>query len=121
VAPLAVIGSDVYCVYDPEADEAIGLEAAVRLARALALASLRESAVQLDVPAVQEALAEIQRAVGEVQGMKVRLTGISKAAGEVSGLLDTMRLAVLRSVKDVEAQLEAVDSPTEADAPARSA
>jgi hypothetical protein len=48
--------------------------------------------------------------VGEVQGMKSRLTGISKAAGEVSGLLDTMRLAVLRSVKDVETQLEVVDS-----------
>lgn len=120
VAPLAVIGSDVYCVYDPEADEAIGLEAAVRLARALALASLRESAVQLDVPAVQEALAEIQRAVGEVQGMKVRLTGISKAAGEVSGLLDTMRLAVLRSVKDVQAQLEVVEALVGADAPALS-
>ena len=119
VAPLSVIGSDVYCVYDPEAEDAIALEAAVRLARALALASLRESAVQLDVPAVQEALAEIQRAVGEVQGMKVRLTGISKAAGEVSGILDNMRLAVLRSVKDVEAQLEVVDPGT--DAPALSA
>jgi hypothetical protein len=116
VAPLAVIGSDVYCVYDPEADATpIALEAALRLARALALASLRESAVQLDVPAVQEALAEIQRAVGEVQGMKSRLTSISKAAGEVSGLLDSMRLAVLRSVKDVEAQLEVVDSPAGAD------
>jgi hypothetical protein len=117
LAPLAVIGQDVYCLYDPEADEAIGLEAAIRLARALALASLRESTVQLDVPAVQEALAEIQRAVGEVQGMKVRVTGISKAAGEVSGLLDSMRLAVLRSVKDVEAQLEVVDSPSRADEP----
>jgi hypothetical protein len=52
-------GSDVYCVYDPAADDAIALEAAVRLARALALASLRESSVQLDVPAVQEALAEV--------------------------------------------------------------
>jgi hypothetical protein len=121
VAPLTVIGSDVYCVYDPESDEAIALEAAVRLARALALASLRESSVQLDVPAVQEALAEIQRAVGEVQGMKVRLTSISKAAGEVSGLLDTMRLAVLRSVKDVEAQLDVVDSPAGTDASALSA
>jgi hypothetical protein len=121
VAPLTVIGSDVYCVFDPESDEAIALEAAVRLARALALASLRESSVQLDVPAVQEALAEIQRAVGEVQGMKVRLSSISKAAGEVSGLLDTMRLAVLRSVKDVEAQLDAVDSPAGTDASALSA
>jgi hypothetical protein len=115
VAPLTVIGSDVYCVYDPEADESVALEAAVRLARALSLASLRESSVQLDVPAVQEALADIQRAVGEVQGMKVRLTSISKAAGEVSGLLDTMRLAVLRSVKDVEAQLEVVNSAPDSD------
>jgi hypothetical protein len=121
VAPLTVIGSDVYCVYDPEADDSVALEAAVRLARALALASLRESSVQLDVPAVQEALADIQRAVGEVQGMKVRLTSISKAAGEVSGLLDTMRLAVVRSIKDVEAQLEAVDSPSGADDSALSA
>jgi hypothetical protein len=121
VAPLTVIGSDVYCVFDPESDEAIALEAAVRLARALALASLRESSVQLDVPAVQEALAEIQRAVGEVQGMKSRLTSISKAAGEVSGLLDTMRLAVLRSVKDVEAQLDVVDSPAGTDTSALSA
>jgi hypothetical protein len=53
--------------------------------------------------------------------MKVRLTSISKAAGDVSGLLDTMRLAVLRSIKDVEAQLEAVDSPTGADDSALSA
>jgi hypothetical protein len=102
-------------VYDPETDDALALEAAVRLARAQALASLRESSVQLNVPAVQEALADIQRAVGEVQGMKVRLTSISKAAGKVSGLLDTMRLAVLHSIKDVEAQLDAVDSPTGAD------
>lgn len=121
VAPLTVIGSDVYCVYDPDAGEAIGLEAAVRLARALALATLRESSVQLDVPAVQEALAEIQRAVGEVQGMKSRLTSISKAAGEVSGVLDTLRLAVLRSVKDVEAQLDVVDSPAGTGASALSA
>ncbi len=121
IAPLTLIGSDVYCVYDPEADEAIALEAAVRLARALALASLRESSVQLDVPAVQEALAEIIRQVGEVQGMKSRLTSISKAAGEVSDTLDGMRMGVLRAVKDVEAQLDVVDSPAGADAPALSA
>ena len=118
IAPLALIGSDVYCVYDPEADEAIALEAAVRLARALALASLRESSVQLDVPAVQEALAEIIRGVGEVQGMKGRLTSISNAATDVGRSLDLMRLAILRGVKDVEAQLDVVDSPAGTDAPA---
>ena len=114
VAPLTVIGPDVYCVYDPEADDAIALEAAVRLARALALASLRESSVKLDVPAVQEALAEIVRQVGEVTGMKSRLTSISKAAGEVSDTLDSMRMGVLRAVKDMEAQLDVVDAGTDA-------
>ena len=114
VAPLALIGSDVYCVFDPEADDAVALEAAVRLARVLALASLRESSVQLDVPAVQDALAEIVRQVGEVQGMKSRLTSISNAANDVAGTLDRMRAGILRSVKDVEAQLEVVESPADA-------
>jgi len=109
VAPLALIGSDVFCVYDPEADEAIALEAAYRLARALGLASLRDASVQLDVPAVQSALDDIIRQVGEVQGMKVRLTSISGAADQVSRALDGMRLNILRSVKDVEAQLRVVE------------
>src|SRR5205807_284590 len=77
VTPLALIGNDVFCVYDPQAEDAIALEAAYRLARALALAGLRDASVQLDVPAVQTALADIIRQVGEVQGMKVRLTSIS--------------------------------------------
>ena len=93
----------------------------MRLARALALASLRESSVQLDVPAVQEALAEIIRGVGEVQGMKGRLTSISNAATDVSRSLDLMRLAILRGVKDVEAQLEVVDSPAGTDGAALTA
>jgi len=115
VAPLALIGEDVYCVVDPEADDAIALEAAYRLARVLALASLRDAAVQLDVPAVQSALAEIVRQVGEVQGMKVRLTSISGAAEQVSQTLDAMRLHIVRSVKDVEMQLRVVDTEVVAD------
>ena len=114
VAPLALIGSDVFCVYDQEADDAVALEAALRLSRILALASLRESSVQLDVPAVQDALAEIVRQVGEVQGMKSRLTSISNAANDVAGTLDRMRAGILRSVKEVETQLEVVEAPTDA-------
>jgi len=116
VAPLALIGTDVFCVYDPEADEAIALEAAYRLARALGLASLRDASVQLDVPAVQSALDEIIRQVGEVQGMKVRLTSISGAADQVSRALDGMRLNILRNVKDVEAQLRVVEVEATPDA-----
>ena len=92
VAPLTVIGTDVYCVYDPETDDAIALEAAYRLARALALATLRDAAVSINVPAVQAALDEVGRAVGEVQGMKVKLTSISGAAEAVSQSLDRMRM-----------------------------
>jgi hypothetical protein len=116
VAPLALIGDDVFCVYDPEGDDAIALEAAYRLARALALAGLRDASVQLDVPAVQSALADIVRQVGEVQGMKVRLTSIAGAADQVSRSLDGMRLNILRSVKDVEAQLRVVETESAADA-----
>jgi hypothetical protein len=72
--------------------------------------------VQLDVPAVQSALADIIRQVGEVQGMKVRLTSISGAADQVSRALDGMRLNILRSVKDVEAQLRVVEAEATAEA-----
>lgn len=116
VAPLALIGSDVFCVYDPDAEGAVALEAAYRLVRALALAGLRDASVQLDVPAVQTALADIIRQVGEVQGMKVRLTSISGAADQVSRALDGMRLNILRSVKDVEAQLRVVETEETSDA-----
>jgi hypothetical protein len=54
------------------------------------------------------------RQAGEVQGMKSRLTSISNAATDVAGTLDRMRAGILRSVKDVEAQLEVVDSGTDA-------
>jgi hypothetical protein len=114
VAPLSLIGSDVYCVYDPETDDAVALDAAVRLSRILALATLRDSSVQLDVPAVQQALAEIVRQIGEVQGMKARLTSIANAASGISQSLDDMRTAVVRGVREVERQLEVVDSQTHA-------
>ena len=116
VAPLALVGSDIFCVHDPEADDAIALEAAYRLARCLALASLRDASVQLDVPAVESALDDIIRQVGEVQGMKVRLTSISGAADHVSRTLDGMRLNILRNVKDVEAQLRVVEIEATPDA-----
>ena len=111
VAPLALIGSDVYCVFDPEADDAVALEAAYRVARVLALATLRDASVQLDVPAVQDALADIVRQVGEVQGAKARLTSISNAAGDVAKCLDAMRAGVLRAVGDIEAQLLVIADP----------
>jgi hypothetical protein len=46
--------------------------------------------------------------------MKVKLTSISGAADQVSRTLDGMRLSILRSVKDVEAQLLVVESEVDA-------
>ena len=48
--------------------------------------------------------------------MKSRLTSISKAAGEVSDTLDSMRMGVLRAVKDMETRLDVVDTGTDAPA-----
>ena len=105
-------------VFDPEADDAIALEAAYRVARVLALSTLRDASVQLDVPAVQDALEDIVRQVGEVQGMKSRLTSISNAAGAVSESLDDMRRGVIRAVTDIETKLQVI---TDASAEAQSA
>ena len=52
VAPFNLVGDDVYCVIDPEAPEPATLEAAVRLARLLALASLVEHEVEVDAAAI---------------------------------------------------------------------
>ena len=56
IAPFTVLGDDVYCVIDPEAPEPAILEAAIRLARLLALASLDEHEVEVDAAAIARAL-----------------------------------------------------------------
>ena len=60
VAPFNLVGDDVYCVIDPEAPEPATLEAAVRLARLLALASLVEHEVEVDAAAIAAALTAIR-------------------------------------------------------------
>ena len=62
VAPFTVVGGDVYCVIDPEAPEPATLEAAVRLARLLALATLAEREVEVDAAAIGAALTGDPRA-----------------------------------------------------------
>ncbi len=102
VTPFALVGSDVYAVYDPQVDDGIGLEAAFRVARIMALLSLRDTAGQVDVAAIGEALQDVQFAVDNVRKMKSRLTSIGSAAQEVSTLLDDLRERVLASVRDID-------------------
>jgi hypothetical protein len=109
VTPLAMVGPDVYATYDPEADEAVALEAAYRTARILALLTLRDAPVQLDSEAVARSLEDLTRQVDCVRSLKTKLTHIGSTAREVSDALDLLRLGVLRSVKDLESQLAIVE------------
>ncbi len=108
IAPFTVIGDDdVYCVIDPEAPEHATLEAAVRLARLLALASLAEREVELDAAAVQAALTGIREQLEVVRQLKSQLTSISNATKAVWTGLDSMRSAILSRVTEAEAEIRA--------------
>ena len=107
IAPFTVIGDDVYCVIDPEAPEPATLEAAVRLARLLALASLAEREVELDAAAVQAALTGIREQLEVVRQLKSQLTSISNATKAVWTGLDSMRSAILSRVTEAEAEIRA--------------
>ena len=109
IAPFALVGTDVYAVFDPETDDDAGLEAALRLARALALVTLREAAGLVDVRAIAEALDDVRQQLAAVQGMKARLTSIGTAARDVSSALDLLRAGVIRGVRAVEEQLQVAD------------
>jgi hypothetical protein len=105
VAPFNLVGDDVYCVIDPEAPEPATLEAAVRLARLLALASLVEHEVEVDAAAIAAALTAIREQLEAVRSLKAQLTSISTATKAVWSGLDTMRSNILARVIDAEAEI----------------
>jgi hypothetical protein len=110
IEPFAVVAGDVYCVVDPASPELAFLEAALRLARLLALASLREAAVEVDAAAISQALAGIREQLEAVRRMKTQLTSIRSATGAVSEGLDRLREGVLARICDIEAELRVVES-----------
>ena len=105
VAPFTVVGGDVYCVVDPDAPEAANLEAAVRLARLLALASLAEREVTVDAAAIGTALTAIREQLEVVRALKSQLTSISNATKAVWTGLDQMRSNILARVTEAEAEI----------------
>ncbi|OGO52364.1 MAG: hypothetical protein A2Z32_13885 [Chloroflexi bacterium RBG_16_69_14] len=107
VAPFNLIGDDVYCVIDPDAPEPATLEAAIRLARLLALASLVEHEVEVDAAAIAAALTAIREQLEVVRSLKAQLTSISTATKAVWTGLDTMRSNILARVTDAEAEIRA--------------
>ena len=111
VAPFALVGEDVYCVIDPAAPDVATLEAAVRLARLLALASLREREVEVDAAAIATALGGIREQLEAVRSLKSQLTSISTATKAVWAGLDVMRSNIMARVTEAEAEIRAVSPP----------
>ena len=105
IAPFTVVGGDVYCVIDPDAPETATLEAAIRLARLLGLASLVEREVDVDAAAIGSALTAIREQLEVVRQLKSQLTSISNATKAVWAGLDTMRSNILARVTEAESEI----------------
>lgn len=105
IAPFDVRAGDVYVVLDPADPDASSLHAAVRLARLLALASLRESEAELDISAVNAALTGVREALEAVRAIKVQLTAIGTTSTQISGTLDKLREAILAWIARAEREL----------------
>jgi hypothetical protein len=111
VAPFDLRAGDVYCVIDPAAPEPATLEAAVRLARLLAVATLVETEMDVDAAAIAVALTGIRQELDAIKGLKSQLTSISGASAAVSGGLDRMRDGVISRVAAAECELSAAARP----------
>jgi hypothetical protein len=109
VAPFVIVGDDVHVAIDPDAPERATLEAAVRLARLLALAKLDEREVEVDAAAVGRALTAVREQLEIVRQLKVQLTSIGTTAKTVWAGLDTMRTSILARVAEAEAELRIGD------------
>lgn len=110
IAPFDVRAGDVYCVLDPEAPDRAILEAAVRLARLLALATLREQESDIDPTVIAEALAAIRNQLDVIRGLKTQLTSIGATSHAVSVGLDRLREGIIARVAEAE-ELLRVDKP----------
>lgn len=107
IAPFDVRAGDVYCVVDPVDPDPAALEAAVRLARLLAVASLREAVSEIDGEAIREALVAVRAELDAIKGIKATLTSIATNAAGVQACLDRLRDAILARVADAEAEIRA--------------
>ena len=105
IAPFDVRAGDVYAVIDPADPDRATLEAAVRLARLLALTTLRESEAEVDLAEVTASLTAIREALEAVRSLKVQLSNIGSTSVAVSAGLDKMREAILAWISRAEREL----------------
>jgi hypothetical protein len=106
IAPFDIRLGDVYCVIDPAAPDPAALEAAIRLARLMALATLREREMEIDAAALSDALGSIRARLDAVRGLKVQLTAIGTAAREVTSGLERLREGIIAEVAAAELELQ---------------
>ena len=104
-APLTLYGEHVICEADPDDPDDATLETAIRLGRALAIASLRDRSGTVNLAAVRTVLDRIREQLRVVRSMKSRLTSIGTVSREVSDALDGLRSSVLDSVADIEEEM----------------
>jgi hypothetical protein len=107
IAPFDIRAGDVYAVIDPAAPDPATLEAALRLARLLAVASLRDVAAEIDVEAVRSALAAVRNELDALKGIKATLTSIATSAAGVQAALDRLRDGVIARVGEAELEIRA--------------
>src|SRR5438093_3803991 len=105
IAPFDVRAGDVYAVLDPADPDPTTLGAAVRLARLLALASVRESEAEVNVAEVQASLTAIREALESIRGLTFQLTNIGTTSVGVSTALDKLREAILAWISRAEREL----------------
>ncbi len=105
IAPFDLRAGDVYCVVDPAAPDQPTFEAAIRLARLLALVSTRDREAGIDAPAVKVALDGVREQLDQIKGLKSTLTSIGTSARDVGAGLDRLRDGVLARLVEAEAEL----------------
>jgi hypothetical protein len=109
IAPFAIIAGDVYCVIDPADPDPATLEAAVKLARLLALTTLDEREVEVDAAAIGSALTAIREQLEMVRNLKTQVTSISNTARTVWAGIDAMRANIIARVEEAEAEIRGTD------------
>ncbi len=107
IAPFDIRAGDVYCVIDPAAPDAATLEAALRLARLLAIASRREIEAEIDVEAVRSALTAVRAELDALKGIKSTLTSIATSATGLQAAMDRLRDGVIARVAEAEHEIRA--------------
>jgi hypothetical protein len=110
IAPFDVRAGDVYTVLDPADPDRATLEAAVKLARLVALTAMRTSESEADLASVEQSLTAIREAIEAIRAIKTQLTSISNTSREVSATLDKMREAILAWISRAEKELIAANS-----------